>query len=455
MIDARRILERIDARLQRHGKLGASLVKGVLGTTGLRIGFSGLGFLVAMVLAKSLGPSGYGTYSFVMALVGFLTIPSELGIPNLAVREVAVANARQDWGRMRGFIIWAHRTTATMSIVLIAAGGAGLLIWGDRLDPAKRECMWLALLLVPLISLGALRGAMLRGLRKVLLGQLPEQIIRPAALLVLLLLLPWVGRSIDSPDDAMIAQVGAVTLAFLIGVYLFFRHRPPGMARAAPTFEAAIWLQSSIPFGMSAVMRLINGRTDVLALGILREHAEVGTYRVAVQVAAIVIFGLQVVNSIQGPHIAHLYAAGEMKKLQRMVTRSSQAVFLLALLSVLLILALGKPFIRIAFGPEFVGAYAPLVILCVGELVNAATGSVSSLLNMTGHERDTTKAIFVAVIVNLALNFSLTPVWGVNGAAIATATTLITWNLVMRRKVLDRIGIEASPLFRLRFLKRG
>lgn len=451
---SKRIMERVDARLARHGRLGTALVKGVIGTTGLKLAFSALGFLVAMVLAKSLGPSGYGTYSFVMALVGFLTIPSELGIPNLAVREVAVANANKDWGRMRGFIIWAHRVTAVLSIVLIAAGGVGLLVWGDRMEPAKVRCMWLALLLVPLISVGALRGAMLRGLRKVLLGQLPEQVIRPAALLVLLLLMPLFGHAIAEPDDAMYAQVGAVTVAFLWGVYLFFRHRPRDMAVAVPKFEAAVWLQSSIPFGLTAAMQLINGRTDVLALGMLRDHAEVGTYRVAVQIAALVIFGLKTVNAIQGPHVAHLYAEGDMKKLQRMITKSSQVVFLFALVSVLLIVVFGKMFIRIAFGPEFVAAYVPLVILSVGQLVNAAMGSVASLLNMTGHERDTTKSVFAGAAINLILNFTLTPIWGANGAAIATATTLITWNLVMRHKVLKRIGIETSPLFRIRSLFR-
>lgn len=449
MLTLKEVMQRFDARLARHGKLGAVLVKGVLGTTSLKLAFSFLGFLVAMVLAKSLGPSGYGTYSFVMALVGFLTIPSELGIPNLAVREIAIANAKQDWSRMRGFTIWAHRVTAILSLALIAAGGAGLLIWGDRLEPHKLTCMWLALLLVPLISVGALRGAMLRGLRKVLLGQLPEQVIRPAALLVLMLFMLYFGPGLDSPDDAMYAQVGAVTIAFLWGVYLFFRHRPPGMARATPSFEAVAWLQSSIPFGMTAAMQLINGRTDILALGMFRDHAEVGSYRVAVQIAALVIFGQKTVNAIQGPHVAHLYAEGDMKKLQKMITKSSQAVFLFALASIVFILVFGKPFIRIAFGPEFTAAYLPLLILCTGQLVNAAMGSVASLLNMTGHERDTTKSVFVAAAINLVLNFTMTPIWGANGAAIATATTLITWNLVMRHKVLKNLGIETSPIFRL------
>ena len=87
--------DRIDAKLARHGSLGATLIKATAGTASVRAAKGVLGFITAMVLAKILGPSGYGTYAFVMALVGFVTIPSELGVPGLAVREIAASNARK------------------------------------------------------------------------------------------------------------------------------------------------------------------------------------------------------------------------------------------------------------------------------------------------------------------------------------------------------------------------
>ncbi len=61
------------------------------------------------MLAQSLGPARYGIFSLVLAFVALLAIPSELGIPGLAVREIAVTNARKDWDHMRGFIVWSHR----------------------------------------------------------------------------------------------------------------------------------------------------------------------------------------------------------------------------------------------------------------------------------------------------------------------------------------------------------
>jgi O-antigen/teichoic acid export membrane protein len=419
-----------------------------LGTGGIRLAHAAIGFATGILLARFLGPSDYGTYTFVMAMVGFLTIPSELGIPGLAVREIAVANKRKDWGTMRGFIVRAHQGIAALSVILIALAALGLVLFGDRIAPVKRECMWLALALVPLISLGALRGAMLRGLRKVLLGQMPEQVIRPAALLIGVLAVLAFAQDRLTPQTMILVQIAATSVAFAWGLVVFIRTRPAQLAAAQPKYSTSAWIRSTIPFGLSAALLLMNGRTDILALGLFHPDSEVGVYRVAVQMVLPVMFAQQAVNAIQAPHIAHLYAAGNMKRLQTMVTQSSRAVLAIAASAAFVVIVFGEPLIRVLFGPEFLGAYKPLVILTIGKTINSAMGSVASLLNMTGHERDTTRIILVAAILNVTLNVLLTPKWGMTGAAIATAVTLVVWNVLMWYVVRRRIGIHASPFMR-------
>jgi O-antigen/teichoic acid export membrane protein len=445
MLSLQQLRDRIDARLARHGSLGAALVKGVAGTASIKATQALIVFASSIVLAKTLGPAGLGVFSYVIALMQLLSTPSELGVPNLAVREIAVTNVRKDWGHMRGFILWANGVIGVVSLVVAVGGALGLLVWGHKLDPVKVSCLWLGLLLVPLTSLNALRGSMLRGLRKVLLGQLPEQVIRPLVFLFLILCIAFLGKGLHSPLVALSAHIAAVAVAFACGMALFLRNRPVELSESEPRFHARLWLQSSIPFGLTALMQLINGRTDILVLGFFRADSDVGIYRVASQIAALVVFGMQVVNVIQGPHIAHLFAKGEMHRLQKMITRSSQAICLFALCAVIVIVVFGEFLIRTLFSPAFAAAYVPLVIICIGQLVNASIGSVGSLLNMTGHERDTMKSVLVGATINVALNLVLTPQLGPVGAAIATTTTLIAWNLIMWHKVRKRIGINPSP----------
>ena len=76
------------------------------------------------------------------------------------------------------------------------------------------------------------------------------------------------------------------------------------------------------------------------------------------------------------------------------------------MLIVFMILLLGKTvLVKAAFGAEYASAYVPLVILASDKLVSVSAGSVSSLLNMTGHERDTMKGLMIAAPMNLVLNF--------------------------------------------------
>lgn len=109
-------------RLKQYIKgdgLGALLIKASIGSAGLRVTSMLLSFLVGVLLARNLGPSGYGIYALVMAIIALLTVPTEFGLPSLVTREVAVARAEKDWGRIRGVLSWANTVVAILSLSLL------------------------------------------------------------------------------------------------------------------------------------------------------------------------------------------------------------------------------------------------------------------------------------------------------------------------------------------------
>ena len=91
------------------------------------------------------------------------------------------------------------------------------------------------------------------------------------------------------------------------------------------------------------------------------------------------------------------------------------------------------------FGEEFSRSHTPLAILSLAQLANATFGSVGILLNMTGHERDTARALWQTTAANVILNLLLVPSYGMEGAAIATALSLIMWNVLLLR-LARRVG---------------
>lgn len=408
----------------------------------LKILHKGIGFAVAVLLARSLGADGYGVYAYAFALVTLLALPAEVGFPTLLVRETARGMAAKQPGVVRGVWVWAGRSTGILSAVLVLGAIAVLMVVNDgRLDEKGATMLW-AFLLVPFAALGSLRGAALRGLDRIVAGQLPEDIVRPALFLFLVGAVAVLAPPL-TPPTAMAAHVGAAAVAFVVGAWLLVRHTPPEVRRSEPRSESKTWLASSLPLALIAGLATVNSQTDILMLGIFDSSDQVGIYRIAIQVAALAAFGLNAMNIVIAPRFARLHQLDDLAALQRLVTTSARGILVFSLTVIAIFVFAGEWLITVVFGDVFVASYAPLLILLGGQLVSSAAGSVGYLLNMTGHERDTLRATALAAALNVALNLALIPLWGILGAAVATSVSLSARNLWQWWFVRKRLGINS------------
>jgi O-antigen/teichoic acid export membrane protein len=147
-----------------------------------------------------------------------------------------------------------------------------------------------------------------------------------------------------------------------------------------------------------------------------------------------------------GPTIAEMFAKGEKRRLQHMISKSILAVLAFAFPVALVLILGGRWIIPIVFGQEYAPAYLPLVILCLGQLFNAGMGSVAVILNMAGLERFTARGVAIAAIASVLLNSALIPFFGPAGAAIATSTSLIIWNVLLFIWLYRETGIVSTVL---------
>ncbi len=243
------------------------------------------------------------------------------------------------------------------------------------------------------------------------------------------------------PLTPVVTALHILTFAAGAGVLYLMRSRPRTQL-PQPAYETRAWLGSIIPLALTAGLQVINAQADILVLGLFRPSDDVGVYKVAVQAAMLIPFGLQAVNVVIMPYVARLHVEGDHRRLQRLVTQSARAILALALPLVLVFVFFGEAILGLAFGPGYTRGQTALMLLSLGQLVKAGMGSVGVLLNMTGHERDTLRGVAIAALANLVLNFVLIPPFSLVGAAAATACTFIIWNLLLRRAVWQRIQIE-------------
>jgi O-antigen/teichoic acid export membrane protein len=430
--------------LGAHTSLRRQLMTATAGSLALALSSKLLMLLTSVLLARWMGVENYGVYVTAMALALLLTVPTGLGLPTLVIRLLASYRVHDQWGLMRGLLIRGNQAVLCASLLTAAIAASVIWLLSFHFSPDKLASFSLALVLIPLVSLGAMRSAALRGLHHVILGQLPESVIMPALFLGLSGAWWMVnGDGALSPQMAIAARVIATGAAFLVGALLLMRRIPAPVRHAAPQYELRRWTQSTLPLLFIASINIVMMQTDVLMLASLRGSESAGIYQAATRGAELVAFSLVIVNMAIQPSIARLFASGDMIRLQRMATLSARAAVAMALPLALVMIFWGEPIMRSVFGEAFGRGAIALAILSTAQLVNAFTGPANSLLDMTGHQDDTLKAMIAGVLANVVLNALLIPRWDIAGAATATGTSLILWNVLLVVLVHRRLGLDA------------
>ncbi|KPQ20036.1 MAG: Membrane protein involved in the export of O-antigen and teichoic acid [Halomonas sp. HL-93] len=427
----------------RGESLKARLVRGALGVGGLKLFYLPLTLITSILLARGLGPAGYGQYSFVMAVISLLALPVGSGLGQLVTREVAKYHHSEEWGLFRGLLERAHQWIILGSAIL--AGAIALV--------AARNASWvvddrwtlllLATLLLPLLGLNALRSATLRGLRNVFYAQLPEMSARPGLHLVIVGGLLALGML--NPATALVSQILATGLAFALGAWFLIRLKPAELGHARPEYSHHEWGRALLPFTMLAAVGTLNGQIGILALGWLGTDEDIAALRVAMSGAMLVMLSLSIVNMVIGPHITRAHRDNDTSQLQRLSRQSARAALAAGLPIALLLIFIGGPIVELLYGKDYRDtATWPLAILALGQLINVAFGSVGLFLSMCGHERDTLAGQIIALLVNGIAAVFLIPPLGAVGAALSVAIGLTTWNIVLAIRFVQRLGFRPS-----------
>lgn len=432
--------------------LGPTLVRATSGSTGLRIAGMGFGFLVGILLARGLGAEGYGIYGVAMSIIALLTVPTEFGLPQLLTREVASAHVARDWGRLRGMLDWSSRVSLAMSAVIGLGVVAWLLSSGRGLASPLGMALLAGILLVPLAAQVSMRSAALRGLQRIVTGQLPDVLLRPMLHALLLALAVWWFAPL-TPVLAMASGVAAAALSLIAAQALLRRTLPAEVDAVPAILRSRDWWSSALPMALTEGMRILQGHVAILVLGAMATMAEAGLFRVATSVSLLIGTPLTLFAIVCAPIIAQLHAQGHRARLQRLLWWTSLAMAVSTLLLTVPFMVAGEHLLALAFGEEYRQANTALLILSAGLVVNGWFGVSATLLNMTGLQNRVTYASLLSLAVLVVLMFPLTTFAGVDGAAWATTLSLLAWCLVMWHDGRKLLSLDSSCTFFMRTLR--
>ncbi|WP_448187637.1 oligosaccharide flippase family protein [Azospirillum sp. sgz301742] len=419
------------------------LLRGASGLFVANIAGAGLAFLLQLTLARVLGATSFGAYAYALAWLNILSYVAVLGHDMLLLRQVAAYRAAEDWSSLRGVLRHAQ-ATPLLAAMAIAAVGAGIVQTIPTLSADLASAMTVGFLLLPLVTMLRVRGSILCAVEQPFLGLLPERLARDAvAMLLLLALVFGAGVALDAAEALVVLGCGtAVALAIVSGALRRWSAELPRDARAA--YRIPEWLRAAAVMAAMGGLQMLLQRADLLMIGWLLDTTTAGVYAVATSLSEVCAFPMSAVASVFAPTVAALYARGDRPALQDTMTMTCRWS-LVVTAAIAVPLAAVPELVLSLYGAPFVAGAGALRLLLAAQLLKAAVGAAALLMTMTGNETRAALILGIAAFGNLLLNLLFIPLFGIEGAALATVTASAGAQLFIARGAATRTGIHTGP----------
>ncbi|MFB6230125.1 MAG: flippase [Salinibacter sp.] len=417
----------------------------------LRVVGAGLSFAVNVIIARLLGAEGAGVYFLSLTVASIGGMVGRMGLNNTLMRFVAEGASKEEWRAVqttyrRGLTI---AVAASVIVAVVLSVGAGIIASRVFSVPELTAPLRIIAWGIPVLSLVSLHTELLKGIDEVERAMLLQGFGVPllAAPLLLIVAGPY------GVEGAVLVYVGATVFVAAVGGYFWHDCTPNvggstgGDSDTHVTYRAL--LRSSLPLLVVASMNKVIRWTDTILLGIWESARVVGVYEVAFKTSMLTTFILMAANSVAAPKFASLHAQGDKEGLERLLQQVTLLVNLLTIPIAVAFIVFPQRVLWI-FGAEFSMGAGALVILVIGQFVGVSVGSVISVLVMTGNEKTARNVTALGAASNFVLNVLLVPAYGMYGAAIGTALSIVGMNVMSVYIVWRTLLVISIPTFTLK-----
>lgn len=390
-----------------------------------------LGLTTTMVLARHLGPEGFGGFRFLFAFIYFFQAVNDLGINTTLIRHLAQAPERAAELVQRTLGLKTLLSAASMAVAWAAAA------WWPGLTAELRWSVALFAVILPIQAM-TLPIVTLQARAQIARASLAEALSRTTGFAALM--------AAVALDYGLFGVTAALVVGEIAGlaVVLVITRR---FVTPVPAFDLATWkdmLKSSLPLGTTLLLVSIVNRADFVLLQVLLGPAglaAVGFYGTAYQVTSLAEKLPQFVMATLYPVMSRLVRE-DRSALTRLYRRAVRNMTLAAILVAGGVIWLAPIAVWILGGEGFEPAVRPLRILVLSTACLYPAIVAGDLLIAAGKPALNLRLWAVAAPVNILLNLVLIPRYGPSGAAAATVASffiVLTGGLAMARRELRRL----------------
>lgn len=399
----------------------AALKKDVAGVTVVEFATLGLSFVNGVIVARTLGPSGRGVIALALTIPMLLSSIGDLGMGEGMIHYVR--RREGDESTLLSSVLIVTAGLGLLYVVLSAALGAVLRTSVLRGVPLV-VVVW-ASLITPLEMIRNEAGAYAMGRGRVRAYNtlsLSNYGLTLLATVVMVLVLR-LGTA-----GAIWAQLVGSALSAVIGLAVAIRVSD-GRPRRLVDFGH---VRRVVRFGLRIVVgnlaQKLNYRFDSFVLNYFAGPGVVGVYAVAARFAELLLVAPRVLRLLWFASVSETPEANDLERTRGLVRKILRPLAILTPAFAVV----GGVGIRIAYGPEYVPAILPFVLLLPGTLVLSIAMPYVGALAGRGAPEKVSYAAWITLAVTITLDLALIPFFGIVGAALASTASYATFLLVAR-----------------------
>lgn len=404
------------------------IISGFKATLGARlVNTLSNGLLIVLLAGVLLTPDEYGLLFLIISIVSVAQLGTDLGLARSVARFVSDRKETDP-----GSIPFLLRSSIRYRLLLLGVV-IGLLVLlrehiAAALDTPELETLLLggaAYLCV--LSLFSYHRTLFQGFNRVDLSAVLE-VTNNLGRFLFVVAFTFLGLGVVG---ALFGYFLGALLATAVGAVLLYRRfyvEYPDVGGSRSLRDRL--LKYSVPLTASQSANVLDRQIDTILVGYFLSPAAVSHYVLGKQISEFVTVVSGSLGFSISPSFGEQKATDSLDRAARIYEQSLQYVLLFYVPAAAGLILVAEPAITLVFSEDYADAVPVLQVLGVYVVFQSVTDVTTNGLDYLGRAKARAVAKGITSVGNVFLNVLLIPIYGVVGAALATAITFGTYTLV-------------------------
>jgi O-antigen/teichoic acid export membrane protein len=410
----------------------------------------GVDFAAHVLLVRHLAKADFGAYAYALAVAQVLSKLVVVGLPETLARHTPVYREHREIGKAVGAVLLAVGIVLALGglvvLLVVAAPADVAAVLGDR---QAATLLAVLVLIVPSDGLNLLLQSVFAALGRVRTIFVRQYILVPGLRLAVVFLVVTLneGAEFMAVGYVLVSALGVLFYGS-VGVPVALRVR---RLRERVRFPVREVVSFAGPVFVSALFALSLQSVSTVVLGVLADTREVAAFQAVLPAARLGGIVMATFSVLFIPTIARQFAQDRLADLRNTYLSTTAWITVVAVPGLALTTVFASVVVPVLFGQRYASSVAVLVLLAIGNYINASAGPNDATLRAFRRLRHTLVIDLGAMLCVVVLNLLLVPLGGAQGAALANVLSLLVRNLayVWALKRIAGINLLAGTYARL------